>query len=98
MLYFQRDFGEVTIDGIQNVGDISSGITETDRRKIHVVFLSQLSKRTHHPASISWLQMSSWKIQPLSKLIFEVGDKDFHEIFIVIPEKSHNRTFILSTE
>ena len=56
MLYFQMDFGELTLDGLIDTGAHSSAITEADFRKIRL--LAPQSKVKEGPARLSksWLQ------------------------------------------
>ena len=63
MLYFPRDFGELTIDGLEDTEALSSAIPEADPRKIRVLALSPLSKWAQPPTSNQWSPMGSWKIR-----------------------------------
>ena len=85
MLYFPMDFGELTLDGLVDTGALSSAIPEADLRKIRL--LAPLSIVKEGPAPNFQIMVANGQLEtPKStvKLKFEVGDIEFHEIFIVM--------------
>ena len=85
MLYFPMDFGELTLDGLVDTGALSSAIPEADLRKIRL--LSPQSIIKEGPAPNFQIMVANGQLEtPKStvELKFEVGDIDFHEIFIVM--------------
>ena len=85
MLYFPMDFGELTIDGLIDTGALSSAIPEMDLRKIRL--LSPQSVIREGPPLNFQIMVANGQLEtPKStiELRFEVGDIEFHEIFIVM--------------
>ena len=85
MLYFPMDFGELTIDGLNDTGALSSAIPEMDLRKIRL--LSPQSVIREGPPPNFQIMVANGQLEtPKStiELKFEVGDIEFHEIFIVM--------------
>ena len=85
MLYFPMDFGELTLDGLVDTGALSSAISETDLRKIRLLALQSIVKEG--PAPNFQIMVANGQLEtPKStvELKFEVGDIEFHEIFIVM--------------
>ena len=85
MLYFPMDFGELTIDGLIDTGAHSSAIPEADLRKIRLLAPQSIVKEG--PAPTFQIMVANGQLEtPKStvELKFEVGDIEFHEIFIVI--------------
>ena len=85
MLYFPMDFGEVTIDGLVDTGAHSSAIPEADLRKIRLLAPQSIVKEG--PAPTFQIMVANGQLEtPKStvELKFEVGDIEFHEIFIVM--------------
>ena len=85
MLYFPMDFGELTIDGLIDTGALSSAIPEADLRKIRLLAPQSIVKEG--PAPTFQIMVANAQLEtPKStvELKFEVGDIEFHEIFIVM--------------
>ena len=85
MLYFPMDFGELTIDGLVDTGALSSAIPEADLRNIRLLASQSIIKEG--PAPNFQIMVANGQLEnPKStvELKFEVGDIDFHEIFIVM--------------
>ena len=85
MLYFPMDFGELTLDGLVDTGALSSAIPEADLRKIRLLAPQSIIKES--PAPNFQIMVANGQLEtPKStvELKFEVGDIDFHEIFIVM--------------
>ena len=85
MLYFPMDFGELTLNGLVDTGALSSAIPEADLRKIRL--LAPQSTVKVGPAPNFQIMVANGQLEtPRStvELKFEVGDIDFHEIFIVM--------------
>ena len=85
MLYFSMDFGELTINGLIDTGALSSAIPEMDLRKIRL--LSPQSVIREGPPPNFQIMVANEQLEtPKStiELKFEVGDIEFHEIFIVM--------------
>ena len=85
MLYFPMDFGELTLDGLVDTGALSSAIPEADLRKIRL--LAPQSSVKEGPAPNFQIMVANGQLEtPKStvELKFEVGDIEFHEIFIVM--------------
>ena len=85
MLYFPMDFGELTIDGLIDTGALSSAIPEMDLRKIRL--LSPQSVIREGPAPNFQIMVANGQLDSPKRTIelkFEVGDIEFHEIFIVM--------------
>ena len=89
MLYFPIDFGELTLDGLIDTGAHSSAIPEADLRKIRLLAPQSIVKEG--PASSFQVMVANGDLEtPKStvELKFEVGDIEFHEIFIVMEKLS----------
>ena len=84
MLYSPMDFGELTIDGLIDTGALSSAIPEMDLRKIQLL-TPQSVIREGPPPNFQIMVANGQLENPKStiELKFEVGDIEFHEIFIV---------------
>ena len=85
MLYFPLDFGEMTIDGLIDTGALSSAIPEADLRKIRLLAPQSIVKE--RPAPTFQIMVANGQLKtPKStvELKFEVGDIEFHEIFLVM--------------
>ena len=88
MLCFPMDFGELTMDGLIDTGALSSAIPEIpemDPRKIRL--LSPQSVIREGPPPNFQIMVANGQLEtPKStiELKFEVGDIEFHEIFIVM--------------
>ena len=85
MLYFPMDFGEPTLDGLVDTAALSSAIPETDLRKIPLLALLSIIKEGAAPniqIIVAKGQLETTK--STVELKFEVGDIDFHGIFIVM--------------
>ena len=85
MHYFPMDFGELTLDGLVETGALSSAIPEADLRKIRLLAPQSIIKEG--PAPNFQTMVAKGQLEnPKSnvELKFEVGDIDFHEIFIVM--------------
>ena len=85
MLYFSMDFGELTLDGLVDTGALSSAIPEADLRKIRLLAPQSIVKEG--PAPNFQIMVANGQLEtPKStvELKFEVGDIEFHEIFIVM--------------
>ena len=79
------DFGELTIDGLIDTGAHSSAIPEADLRKIRLLAPQSIVKEG--PAPTFQIMVANGQLEtPKStvELKFEVGDIEFHEIFIVL--------------
>ena len=89
MLYFPMDFGELTLDGLIDTGAHSSAIPEADLRKIRLLAPQSIVKEG--PAPSFQIMVANGDLEtPKStvELKFEVGDIEFHEIFIVMEKLS----------
>ena len=85
IFYFPMDFGELTIDGLIDTGALSSAIPEMDLWKIRL--LSPQSVIREGPPPNFQIMVANGQLEtPKStiELKFEVGDIEFHEIFIVM--------------
>ena len=85
MLYFPLDFSELILDGLVDTGALSSAIPETDLRKIRLLAPQSIIKEG--PAPNFQIMVANGQLEnPESsvELKFEVGDIEFHEIFIVM--------------
>ena len=85
MLYFPMDFGELTLDGLVDTGALSSAIPEADLQKIRLLAPQSIIKEG--PTPNFQIMVANGQLEnPMStvELKFEVGDIDFHEIFIVM--------------
>ena len=85
MLYFPMDFGELTLDGLVDTGALSSAIPESDLRKIRLLAPQSIVKEGRAP-NFQIMVANGQLETPKStvELKFEVGDIEFHEIFIVM--------------
>ena len=89
MLYFPMDFGELTLDGLIDIGAHSSAIPEADLRKIRL--LAPQSTVKESPAPSFQIMVANGNLEtPKStdELKLEVGDIEFHEVFIVTEKLS----------
>ena len=78
-------FGELTLDGLVDTGALSSAIPEADLRKIRLLAPQSIIKES--PAPNFQIMVANGQLEnPKStvELKFEVGDIEFHEIFIVM--------------
>ena len=85
LLYFPMDFGELTLDGLVDTGALSSAIPEADLRKIRLLAPQSIIKEG--PAPNFQIMVANGQLEtPKStvELKFQVGDIDFHEIFIIM--------------
>ena len=89
MLYSPMDFGELTLDGLIDTGAHSSAIPEADLRKIRLLAPQSIVKEGPDP-SFQIMVANGDLETPKStvELKFEVGDIEFHEIFIVMEKLS----------
>ena len=79
------DFGELTLDGLVDTGALSRAIPEADLRKIRLLAPQSIVKEG--PAPNFQIMVANGQLEtPKStvELKFEVGDIEFHEIFIVM--------------
>ena len=85
MLYLQMDFGELTIDGLIDSRALSSAIPEMDLRKIRLRSPESVI-REGPPPNFQTMVANGQLETPKSaiELKFEVGDIEFHEIFVVM--------------
>ena len=84
-LYFPMDFGELTLDDLVDTGALSSAIPEANLRKIQLLAPQSIVKEG--PAPNFQIMVANGQLEtPKStvELKFEVGDIEFHEIFIVM--------------
>ena len=85
MLYFPMDFGELTLDGLVDTGALSSAIPEADLRKIRIFFPQSIVKEG--PALNFQIMVANGQLETPKNTVelkFEVGDIEFHGIFIVM--------------
>ena len=85
MLYFPMDFGELTLNGLVDTGALSSAIPEADLRKIRLLAPQSIVKEG--PAPNFQIMVVNGQLETPKSTVepkFEVGDINFHEIFIVI--------------
>ena len=85
MLYFPMQFGELTIDGLTETGALSIAIPVMNLRKIRL--LSPQSVIREGPPPIFQIIVASGQLETPKSTIepkLEVGDIQFHEIFIVM--------------
>ena len=83
------DFGELTLDGLIDIGAHSSAIPEADLRKIRL--LAPQSTVKESPAPSFQIMVANGNLEtPKStdELKCEVGDIEFHEVFIVTEKLS----------
>ena len=79
------DFGELTLDGLVDTSALSSAITEADLDKIRLLAPQSIIKESPAP-NFQLLVVNGQLENPKStvELKYEVGDIEFHEIFIVM--------------
>ena len=85
MLYFPMDFGELNIDGLIDMGALSSAILEADLRKIRL--LAPHTILNEGPPPEFQIMVANGQLEaPIAtvELQFEVGDITFREKFIVM--------------
>ena len=85
MLYFPMDFAELTLDGLKDTASLSSAIPEADLRKIRLLAPQSFVKEG--PAPGFQIMVANGQLEtPKStvELKSEVGDIEFHEIFLVM--------------
>ena len=89
MLFFPMDFGDLTLDGLIYTGAHSSALPETDLKKIRLLAPQSIIKEGPAP-SFQIMVVNGDQETPKStvELKFEVGDIEFHEIFIVMEKLS----------
>ena len=81
------NFGELSLDGLVVTGALSSAIPEADLRKIRLLASYEISIIKEDPAPNIQIMVANGQLEtPKSRveLKFEIGDIDFHEIFIVM--------------
>ena len=89
MLYFPMDFGELTLDGLIDTGAHSSAIPEADLRKIRLLAPQSIVKEGPAPSFQTMVANGDLETPKSTvELKFEVGDIEFHEIFIVMEKLS----------
>ena len=84
MLYFPKDFGELTIDGLFDAGSLFSAIPETDLRKNGLLALQSFGKQGTAP--IFEIIVANGPLETLKSIVelkFE-GNIEIHEIFLVM--------------
>ena len=89
MLYFPMDFGELTLDGLIDTGAHSSAIPEADLRKIRLLAPQSIVKEG--PAPSFQIMVANGDLETPKSTVeskFEVGDIEFHDIFIVMEKLS----------
>ena len=87
LLYFPMDFGELTFNGLIDTGALSSATPERDLRKIRL--LSAQSVIREGPPPNFQIIVANGQLETTKSTIelkFEVGDLEFHEIFIVMED------------
>ena len=85
MLYFPLDFGELTLDGLVDTGALSSAIPEADLRKIQLLAPQSIVKEGPAPNLQTMVANGQLETPKSSiELKIEVGDIEFHELFIVM--------------
>ena len=96
MLYFPMDFGDLRLDGLVDTGALSSAIPEADLGEIRLLAPQSIVKEG--PAPNFQIMVAHGQLEtPRStvELIFEVGDIEFHEIFIVMEKLTIHISIIL---
>ena len=85
LLYFSMILEKLTIDGLVDTGALTSAIAESDRRKIKL-FTPQSIIKEVPPPNFQMMVANGQLETPKAtvELKLEVGDIDFHEIFIVM--------------
>ena len=79
------DFGELTIDGLIDTGALSSAIPEADLSKIRLLAPQSIVKKG--PAPTFHIMVANGQLETPKRTVelkFEVGDIEFHEVFIVL--------------
>ena len=85
MLHFPMDFGELNIDGLIDMGALSSAIPQADLHKIRL--LAPHTKLNEGPPPEFQIMVANGQLEaPIAtvELQFEVGDITFREKFIVM--------------
>ena len=83
------DFGELTLDGLIDNGAHSSAISEADLRKTRLLAPQSIIKECPAPSFQKMISNGDFETpKSIVELKFEVGDMEFHEIFIVIEKLS----------
>ena len=85
VLCFPTDFGEMTIDGLIDTGALSSAIPEMDIRIIRLLYPQSVIRES--PPLKPQIVVANGHIETPKgtiELKFEVGDIEFHAIFIVL--------------
>ena len=83
MFYFPIDFGELIVDGLIDTGARSGAIPEADLKKIRLLAPQSIIKEG--PALSFHIVVANGDLEtPKStvELKFEVGDIEFHEMFL----------------
>ena len=78
-------FGELTLDGLVETGALSGAIPAADLREIRL--LAPHSIIREGPAPNFQIMVANGQLETPKNTVelkFEVGDKDFHEIFIIM--------------
>ena len=89
MLYIPMHFGELTLDGLIDTGTHSSAIPEADLRKIRLPAPQSIIKEGPVPSFQIMVACGGLKTPKSTvELKFEVGDIEFHEIFLVLENLS----------
>ena len=85
MLYFPMDFGELTLDGLVDRGALSKAIPDADLRKIRLLAPQSIIKEGPAPNFQNMVANGQLETPKSTvELKFEVGDIEFHEIFLVM--------------
>ena len=85
MLSFAMDFGKLTLDGLVDTGALSSAIPEADLRKIQILAPQSIVKEGPVPSFQIMVENGQLETPKSTvELKFDVGDIEFHEIFIVM--------------
>ena len=85
MFYFPMDCRELTLDRLVDTGALSSAIPEADLRKIRLLAPQTIVKEG--PAPNFQIMVANGQLETLKSTVelkFEVGDIEFHKIFIVM--------------
>ena len=85
MLYFPMDFGELNIDGLIDTGALSGALQEANLRKNRLLAPHKILNE--NPPPEFQIMVANGQLEaPIAtgELQFEVGDKTFREVFIVI--------------
>ena len=85
MLYFPMDFGELPLDSLVDTGALSSVIAEADLREFRILAPQSIVKEGPTPNFQNMVANGQLETPKSTvELKFEVGDIEFHEIFIVM--------------